>query len=1579
LAGILLRAAKNAARPTRARDGQDALEAVASGTPLPDGLVQRFGAAYGRDLSNVRVHTGSDAAAAADAVDAHAFSVGNDIVFGGGRYAPGTNDGDQLIAHELAHVVQHADGRTGGAPAISAPGDALERDAEAAAARAQHAEPAGARDALSDMGSAFGRSFDDVRVHSGAEAASLTSSLGTQAVTVGKDVYFAPGAFDPSSTEGRRVLAHELTHVAQQDAAAATAPTAAPVGARGNAFEHEATRAADAVLAGQRPEVTMSTTAATAMRDDPPSQTPQQFIDANAAALKTAVSNGIANVSLPTGSPYAQWSVVQIPAKSIVDDIAAFDDAALSAVLQGEDFHAAIQRAANPSPTVEAAAPALVASFTTAIAASYRRLIPQYVIAYNQARWAEESKLGRELAPGESSPVPPREQVIPAHPLDPHTLNSIFGAGPSVDTAKLRREVPAEAKPHDITLLRPIAPAQITLVQSNNKWNWVQVSGIDAPRAEEVAKTLLGGPEKAAYLTGAGSLFGFDPSGQLLEPWKTQYEQHVLSECSTDPNKNKADKPSDPASSLPGGPQTNQTALNQAQTLPGTGADQAAVQDRLRLILTILDDCVASAKPLKMGGELAGVKDRVNQRITQLGTNSAENQQQVPTWDAESAKQRELLTKSAQGLRTAGLQAKSAGAGGGDGPAKRTYDMLMAPAIALGRAWIDVAALSDLPDTAAQKLQAAETRTQLFPVEIAETVLEYVRELLAQTKAAGDASKIGYGSLVGNTAKEEELKGKMVALREAFEHDPVKGQQMLAEMQDDIDTLVLSASMTNTIAQLNLLLAQLEEHRSSILEWIVNPATLGYDSESKHLRGNQARIKDCMEWLEFFRDRVHEEVEAPFSTGTKEGLEKAKANFEKYKTDEVVKEKLDFAAAVIEDANFVQAVAAIAAMLAIGIVSGGLGDIAGAAVVGSEEALVTVGGVAVTTGTIAAAAVESMSVTILSQIIAKEPSGTAAFAEEFLMNFAFAGVFKTVGLHFGEKFKAGEITAGELKATQVASFGAMYTGLTMARCVAKNSEKKEHGGQGITEEEIQEIAVQTAAELVGQAIATHALHHFAEKLQGEGKAIAEFNRQIDEINRLRDEVKKDADTLTQMAKNTPAKALGPKLRDTVTKSNGELQAEEKFLKELELAMSSPGAAGKFTAEDIAKLHAQLGDTTKQLYQQRKLALVTGRTSVAPNHYECGPGELPDVIAKVQEMGGWRQMEITEQGGVKTVRFEPKAGDEAPPEAAPSMLKFTETSPAAAATPKDVTPEQWKSAVRSIAAGKPPAANEIPPTPKNLQAQRKLEALHNDPLLEKGDLAQLRAEFFRELAGKLSDATPEQDLDAKIIEVLQTKGADGNPKYLRRGPALTAADVGKLGGLFRAVTFDTLLGNKMVTGDYYQRLIVGHESEFPATIDQIGWHNSGELMRLVKLMQANPPTPGDLVQSSMLEGRAGASGWWYAGGDEQGASTADALAKALAATNMSNGVVVFELPPDVVAGKIPADVSGGAKATVHATRPTAFDGAGVNYSQFNANPDAAAPTGLTTPEPGSGTSKVREVVIPPVAASSTKWPPRIMPR
>lgn len=78
------------------------------GQPLDANTRSFFEPRFGVDFSHVRVHTGAQAESSARAVNALAFTVGRDVVFGEGQYATGTPTGQRLMAHELAHVVQQA-------------------------------------------------------------------------------------------------------------------------------------------------------------------------------------------------------------------------------------------------------------------------------------------------------------------------------------------------------------------------------------------------------------------------------------------------------------------------------------------------------------------------------------------------------------------------------------------------------------------------------------------------------------------------------------------------------------------------------------------------------------------------------------------------------------------------------------------------------------------------------------------------------------------------------------------------------------------------------------------------------------------------------------------------------------------------------------------------------------------------------------------------------------------------------------------------------------------------------------------------------------------------------------------------------------------------------------------------------------------------------------------------------------------------------------------------------------------------------------------------------------------------------
>ncbi len=77
------------------------------GQPLATDTQAFMESRFGHDFSQVRVHTDERAVESAQEVNALAYTVGRDVVFAEGQYAPGTNEGQRLLAHELTHVVQH--------------------------------------------------------------------------------------------------------------------------------------------------------------------------------------------------------------------------------------------------------------------------------------------------------------------------------------------------------------------------------------------------------------------------------------------------------------------------------------------------------------------------------------------------------------------------------------------------------------------------------------------------------------------------------------------------------------------------------------------------------------------------------------------------------------------------------------------------------------------------------------------------------------------------------------------------------------------------------------------------------------------------------------------------------------------------------------------------------------------------------------------------------------------------------------------------------------------------------------------------------------------------------------------------------------------------------------------------------------------------------------------------------------------------------------------------------------------------------------------------------------------------------
>jgi hypothetical protein len=104
---------KGQSRPPASVEAHPHLEALSGGgRHLPENVRSFFEPRFGHDFSHVRVHTGARAEGLAQSVNARAYTLGRDIVFGAGQYTPGTTEGRKLLAHELTHVVQQGGGQS---------------------------------------------------------------------------------------------------------------------------------------------------------------------------------------------------------------------------------------------------------------------------------------------------------------------------------------------------------------------------------------------------------------------------------------------------------------------------------------------------------------------------------------------------------------------------------------------------------------------------------------------------------------------------------------------------------------------------------------------------------------------------------------------------------------------------------------------------------------------------------------------------------------------------------------------------------------------------------------------------------------------------------------------------------------------------------------------------------------------------------------------------------------------------------------------------------------------------------------------------------------------------------------------------------------------------------------------------------------------------------------------------------------------------------------------------------------------------------------------------------------------------
>jgi hypothetical protein len=146
--------------------------------------------------------------------------------------------------------------------------------------------------------SSLGADLSSVRIHTGAESQVAAKAVGARAYTVGQDIHFGAGHYDPGSAGGQYLIAHEVAHTVQQAGVAARRQNKLEVSSPQDSAEREADRAADAMVSGA--PTTVSTAPASLARDDDPCMTVN---DPSHVASEPDPANGYVDECLSDTTP----------------------------------------------------------------------------------------------------------------------------------------------------------------------------------------------------------------------------------------------------------------------------------------------------------------------------------------------------------------------------------------------------------------------------------------------------------------------------------------------------------------------------------------------------------------------------------------------------------------------------------------------------------------------------------------------------------------------------------------------------------------------------------------------------------------------------------------------------------------------------------------------------------------------------------------------------------------------------------------------------------------------------------------------------------------------------------------------------------------------------------------------------------------------------------------------------------------------------------------------------------------------------------------------------------------------------
>ncbi len=916
-----------------------------------------------------------------------------------------------------------------------------------------------------------GADVHDARIVTGGGAARAAASLQARAFTVGERVFF--GAGHGPDSDGGNLLAHELTHVAQQRGA----PNPAVWGDlrvldRRDPLETSAREQRGAASSASEQVIA---------RDGEP----EPDIDATAyrAKFATEIGDGITAYftqnDLPVGSRFLQLSPLLLTLNILNATGADLEDK-LDGWLGKGVVDAAVDRARTKgrelvtdekTTWVEEKEhqgpgrwfPDVAVEISVALQALMRksldRIVPRYEKAAVALGIAEEEKSQACLV------VPPvaAENIVPSAPIDVNTIDALI-ATTTFDYQGYRA-----ANPDERGKLEKVRDCVVTWEAPQGNAYWARVTAPEddtmpaQPTPEEAAHALYGTTTAVGELVVvAPPLFGINDATLLL----TEHQQ-TLTAMGVN-----IERLGDALQEAETGPLADELAKNQGQALPSEAKSKEDVLLTIDQSVRIVASIESAGAKFGMGvrGSPVSSLDPLKKRLaTRRDAILAGTDEDALSWAGQTQAQQEVLSQVAYGLdRHAGRLADLTRMV--DDAMVKLGGFNLPPYVREAMAHVamryaDVALASDLPATAVPMLGSVEDEAGALPVTFLEGALSSIQRTLddARTTKHDETEHASY-DVSGMQRREEALRVRLAALRAQIQTDPAGAAEAMKDIQKLISDLQVEAEIVGNMDQIDTAWQAMDDavswFWSSMLTQIV-ARKLKADGDALHAR-----------WKTIFTD---------WKSGDPDKQAKAKADLDALRKDPALRAWFGEVQSLIKSAQIEAIIGKLVALIAITVVTAGVGDLVVAGAAGWELG-------AGTTAVLAGGA-EALTFTVLTQIFLDKDHSFGHIAYEFGTNWAIFGLMRRFAM-FAEVAKLSKVQA----------VGGQVLILAATTFAKADLDKYIKEGKHLDSAEIKQIALQGLA----MAIAMHAIAPATKPLFSdlEGSAYA-FATRLKANNRLR--------------------------------------------------------------------------------------------------------------------------------------------------------------------------------------------------------------------------------------------------------------------------------------------------------------------------------------------------------------------------------------------------------------------------------------------------------------------------------------------